>query len=102
MRIIRDSKVGEYAKKYSQASSSVKNWRAVVRRANWKSFEDVKQTFRSADQITVPNGSKVVVFNIAGNAFRLVTSIHWNRGIVYIRRLLTHAQYSKGDWKNDP
>jgi mRNA-degrading endonuclease HigB of HigAB toxin-antitoxin module len=41
------------------------------RRASWKTFADVKQTFGSADQVTVPNGYQVVVFNIGGGAFRL-------------------------------
>jgi mRNA-degrading endonuclease HigB of HigAB toxin-antitoxin module len=36
----------------------------------------------SADQITVPNGRQVVVFNIGGGAFRLITTIHYNRGVV--------------------
>jgi mRNA-degrading endonuclease HigB of HigAB toxin-antitoxin module len=72
------------------------------RRASWKTFADVKQTFGSADQVTVPNGYQVVVFNIGGGAFRLITAIHYNRGIVYIRKFLTHAEYSKEEWKNDP
>jgi len=29
------------------------------------------------------------------------TSIHFNRGKVYIRHILTHAEYDRGDWKND-
>jgi mRNA interferase HigB len=32
----------------------------------------------------------------------LITSIHFNRGKVYIRHVLTHAEYDRGDWKNDP
>jgi mRNA interferase HigB len=52
--------------------------------------------------VTVPNGRTVVVFNIGGGAFRLITAIHYNRGIIYIRKFMTHAEYSKGDWKNDP
>ena len=39
---------------------------------------------------------------ISGGAFRLITAIHYNRGIVYIRKFMTHAEYSKEDWKNDP
>ena len=102
MRIIKDSRIGEFAKQYSRASSSLKIWRTSTRGADWKSFEDVRKTFRSADQMTLPGGYRIVVFNIGGGAFRLVTAIHYNRGIVYIRKFLTHAQYSKEDWKNDP
>jgi len=102
MRIIKDSRLREYAKRYSRGSVSLKNWRAVTRHATWQSFEDIKNTFRSADQITLSSGHRVVVFNIGGGAFRLITAVHYNREIVYIRRFLTHAQYSKEDWKNDP
>jgi len=102
MRIIKDSRLREFAKQYSRASGSLKNWRTVIRQAHWQSFEDLKNTFSSADQITLPNGYRVVVFNIGGGAFRLITAVHFNRGIVYIRKFLPHAQHSKEDWKNDP
>jgi mRNA interferase HigB len=102
MRIIKDSRLREFAKQYSRASVSLNNWRRVTRRAIWQSFTDIKDTFSSADQITLPGGYRVVVFNIGGSAFRLITAVHYNRGIVYIRKFLTHAQYSKEDWKNDP
>jgi mRNA interferase HigB len=102
MRIIKVSRLREYAKQHSRASSSLNHWRTVVRRADWKSFDDVKKTFSSADQMTLPRGQRIVVFNIGGGAFRLITAIHFKRGIAYIRRFLTHSQYSKEDWKNDP
>jgi mRNA interferase HigB len=102
MRIIKDSRLRQYAKQYSRASVSLKKWSIVTRRATWESFEDVKNTFRSADQIMLSSGHRVVVFNIGGNAFRLITAVHYNRGIVYIRKFLTYSQYSKEDWKNDP
>src|SRR5215469_7854918 len=102
MRIIKESRLREFAKHYSRASVSLKNWLMATRHANWQSFTDLKNTFNSADQITLPDGHRVVVFNIGGGAFRLIAAVHYNRGIVYIRRFLTHAQYNKEDWKNDP
>jgi mRNA interferase HigB len=102
MRIIKDSRLREYAKQHPRASVSLRNWRSATRRAHWQSFQDIKNTVRSADPITLPNGVRVVVFDIGGGAFRLITAVHCNRGIVYIRRFLTHAEYSKEDWKNNP
>jgi mRNA interferase HigB len=103
MRIIKESRLREYAKLHSRASAYLRNWRYAVRKALWKKFADIGQTFKSsADQMTLPNGRRVVVFDVCGGAFRLVTAIHYNRGIVYIRKFMTHAEYSKGDWKNDP
>ena len=37
----------------------------------------------------------------AGNAYRLITVIHFNTGRVYVRRVLTHAAYTRGTWQDD-
>ena len=49
-----------------------------------------------ADQV-----GRCIVFNIAGNKFRLVVVIHLNRGKVYVRQVMTHAEYDRGAWKGD-
>jgi mRNA interferase HigB len=53
-----------------------------------------------ADAVTVASGRTVVVFNIRGNRYRLVTAIHYNRQLVYTLRFMTHAEYSKNRWKD--
>ena len=40
-------------------------------------------------------------YNTAGNKYRLITVIHFNTGRVYVRRILTHAEYDRGAWKDD-
>jgi mRNA interferase HigB len=42
---------------------------------------------------------KLTVFNIGGNKVRLIAALHYNRGKVYIRAVLTHAEYDTGAWK---
>jgi mRNA interferase HigB len=41
------------------------------------------------------------VFNIGGNKYRLIAVIHFNRGRVYVRHVLTHEEYDGGSWRND-
>jgi len=41
-----------------------------------------------------------VVFNIAGNQYRLITAIHYNVGKVFVLMLLAHAEYGKDRWKD--
>jgi hypothetical protein len=36
---------------------------------------------------------------LAGNKYRLIAAIHYNRHKVFIRAVLTHAEYDRGDWK---
>ncbi len=50
--------------------------------------------FPHADQV-----GGLTVFNIGGNKARLVAAIHYNRRKVYIRAVLTHAEYDAGKWK---
>ncbi|NCS22402.1 MAG: type II toxin-antitoxin system HigB family toxin [Microcystis aeruginosa G11-06] len=42
------------------------------------------------------------VFNIKGNSYRLITSIDYQKRLIYIKYVLTHAEYDKEQWKNDP
>jgi mRNA interferase HigB len=71
----------------------------VVKGARWASFAGIRSVFPSADLVTVASGRKVVVFNLGGNEFRLVCAVHFNTGMVFALRFLTHAEYSKETWK---
>ena len=54
----------------------------------------MRHTFPLADKV-----GEFVVFNIAGNRYRLIASIHFNRGKVYVRDVLTHQAYDRGGWR---
>jgi mRNA interferase HigB len=59
------------------------------------SFAEIKRVFPSADKV-----GKFTVFDISGNKYRLIAAIHYNRKKVYIRHILTHAEYDLDKWKN--
>ena len=65
-----------------------------MRKGTFTDFSHLRSTFPSVDQVGV-----FTVFNIGGNKYRLITTIHYNRGKVYIRDVLTHAEYNRGNWK---
>jgi len=69
-------------------------WRTIVRKANWKSSKDVKETFPNSDMV----GDKAV-FNIARNRYRLIAFIGFGGRRVFIKAILTHREYDKGRWK---
>jgi mRNA interferase HigB len=71
-----------------------------TRAGQWNHLIDLKRTFPSADAVTVASSRTVIVFNIAGNRYRLVTAIHFNTKLVYVLLFLTHAAYSQDTWKN--
>jgi len=48
---------------------------------------------------TTNAAGKFTVFNIKGNSFRLITEINYQTGRIFIRNVLTHAEFSKEGWK---
>ena len=81
---------------HSQAESPLRIWVKAVRTAHWKNFAEVRATFNSADQY-----KKFTVFDIGGNKYRLIAVIHYNTQHLFVRHILTHAEYDLGKWKDD-
>ena len=96
MHILSLRRLREFWAEHPDAEASLRSWYRVAKQARWQRFTDVRAHYRSADQV-----GKFTVFNIAGNAYRLITVIHFNTGRVYVRRVLTHAAYTRGTWQDD-
>jgi mRNA interferase HigB len=97
VRIISVKRLREFWTQHPEAETPLRAWYRVAKHSSWPSFADVRGTYRSADWV----GSRVV-FDVGGNKFRLVVAIRFDRGIVYIRHVLTHAEYDRGRWKDEP
>lgn len=91
MRITNSSKLNDFCKKYTVATSAVERWVAIVSKANWKNHFDLKQKFPSADYV----GNKRYVFNIKGNHFRLIVVVIFVAENVDVRFIGTHNEYDK-------
>lgn len=68
-------------------------WFAEVRKATWQSTADVKRLYASASIVRADR----IVFNIKGNDYRLVVSVDFEKGIVWIKWLGTHRDCDKID-----
>ncbi len=78
---------------YRDAREPVLAWYRHVLNADWSTPADVKRDFRNASILR--DGR--VVFNIAGNKYRLVVWINYAYRVVYIRFIGTHAEYDAID-----
>ncbi|EKD0838829.1 type II toxin-antitoxin system HigB family toxin, partial [Escherichia coli] len=67
------------------------SWYDEVIRENWKTTQDIRNRFNSADFL--PNNR--VIFNIKGNNYRLVVQVVYQAGMVIVERVGTHAEYDK-------
>jgi mRNA interferase HigB len=94
MHIVSHKAIRAFGEKHPAARSALDRWYRVAKRAVWASFAEVKETFGSADFV-----APFVVFDIGGNKYRLVAELNYTRRVLFIRHILTHMQYSKGDWK---
>jgi mRNA interferase HigB len=97
MHLISISNLRQDAASYSDVQKQLKEWYDIVRTAEWQSLIDVQATYREAESV-----SNFTVFNIKGNRYRLIVSIDYEAQLVYYKYFLTHAEYDKEQWKNDP
>lgn len=98
MHIISHKKLLEAGREHRDAESNLNAWYRVAKGAKWKNLDEIRQTYSSADG--VPVGDRVyTVFNISGNKYRLITEIFYEDRTILVRRVLTHADYDKEEWK---
>ena len=93
MRVIARKTLRDFWLKHRDAEQPLKAWFREAEAAQWKSPHAVKLQYRSASVV----GSSRVVFNIAGNKYRLVVRFNFALGIAFIRFIGTHAQYDRID-----
>jgi len=94
MHIITRKRLLEFAKKHPDCSTALESWYRIVKRTDFNSFTELRQTFPSADKV-----ANLTVFNIGGNKARLIAAIHYNINRIYIRHILTHKEYNRGSWR---
>lgn len=70
-------------------------WFDEVKKARWTSTADVKRSYATASIVTAER----IVFNVKGNAYRLIVSVDFEKGIVWIKWLGTHKDYDRIDVK---
>lgn len=91
MRVIAKKTLTEYYSTHSDAKTALEEWYEKTEKAEWKTFADIKRSFRTADGV----GNKRYVFNIKGNQYRLVALILFRIQTVYIRFVGAHAEYDR-------
>ena len=94
MHVISRKTLRKFWEKHPDSERSLSRWFKAMKRSRFRSFGELHAVFPSADKV-----GDLIVFDIGGNRYRLIASIHFNRGKVYIRHALTHSEYDKGAWK---
>ena len=67
----------------------------MIEKNRFDTWAALKAAFNTVDKV-----GDLVVFNVGGNKYRLITHIRFEKQIVYIKAVLTHTEYDRGAWKS--
>jgi mRNA interferase HigB len=95
-RIVAKSTLRTYWEKHPETEQYLKTWYDMAMSSNWKTPNDVIKTYASASILK----DNRIVFNIKGNAHRLITKFNFEKQWIFIRFVGTHAEYDKVDANN--
>jgi mRNA interferase HigB len=99
-RVISVKRLRQFWELHPDSEAPLRTWYRIALKAQWRSIQEVRATFPHADAVTVASGRTVTVFNISGNKYRLVVDLLYAVEVAYVCMVLTHAEYSKGRWKD--
>jgi len=94
VHVISYKAIREFKASRPEAGPALDNWYRVAASCKWKSFQEVREVLGSADWV-----KPYVVFNVAGNKYRVIAEINFRSQTLFIRRILTHQEYAQGKWK---
>jgi mRNA interferase HigB len=94
MRVISHRTLKEFWERHPQAERPMRAWYAFVRQARWRSPNDVKREFGTTVDFV---GDNRLIFDIAGNRYRLVVHVSYAFGRVLVKFVGTHAEYDRID-----
>jgi len=87
----------DFAEEYPESLEPLKTWHEVASKVMWLDSTEVKSVYPHADAV-----GKCTVFNVGGNSFRLVVQFDFEAQVVYVKKVMTHAEYSRkngAQWK---
>jgi mRNA interferase HigB len=93
MRVIAKSSLVKFwsQPRYVDSQGALQSWYDEAIKAEWKTPQDIKDQYSTA---SICAGNRVV-FNIAGNKYRLVVEMQYRAGIAWVKFVGTHARYDQ-------
>ncbi|MDD5296033.1 MAG: type II toxin-antitoxin system HigB family toxin [Rhodocyclaceae bacterium] len=94
MKLISNKALRDFSALQADAEAPLQAFRQLIEKGRYENFAELRATFRGVDKV-----GERFVFNIGGNKYRLVAAIAFAPQLVWVKSVLTHADYDKGDWK---
>ena len=93
MNVISRPGLLNLAKKHPETLRTLSLWYKVARKSEWRGLHEVRRDFSSADQV-----GDVLIFDVLGGNFRLITRVNYGVQRIYIKALLSHGEYDRKEW----
>ena len=91
MKVVGRNVLDDFGRRHADVSSQINSWLCEVEDAKWQSPTELKRRFPYASILS----DNRVIFNLKGNNYRLEAKISYECQIVFVKRMGTHAEYSK-------
>jgi mRNA interferase HigB len=94
LRVVGTGVIDKAIKRHGDLKGPMGAWLQIASTESWAGLNDIRKTFPSTDEY-----EGKFIFNIKGNKYRLIAAINFGSQTLFVERILTHAEYDKGDWK---
>lgn len=78
---------------HGRAETPLRDWQKAMQKGDFANFNELQAVWPHADLVRASGNTPVIIFNVGGNKYRLVVNINWTHKGVYIKRIMTHAEY---------
>ncbi len=85
--------IEEFASTHNQSHKGLESWLKTARANAWRSLLDIRKTYAGGVK------GEYTVFNIAGNKYRLITTINYVDQTIVVNHDFSHAQYDRWNKK---
>ena len=94
MHVVSRKALLAFALSHADAAGPLDTWYRVAKSARWTNLVDLQRIYPATDSV-----EGFTIFNIKGNAYRLITRINDRSQTIFVRGVYTHAAYDLGEWK---
>lgn len=101
MNVISLKRLRVFWEKHDQAETPLRYWLKDVQKGRYKNLSDLRADFPRADYF-VSGESEITIFDISGNKYRVATFVRYNAQTVFIKRIMTHAEYDQWNRQGRP
>jgi mRNA interferase HigB len=84
----------EFAEAHPDAAEPLRAWNKIAASSEWENIAEVRKVYPHADSV-----GRCTVFNVRGGHYRLVVQIAYEPQVIYVKKVMTHAEYDVNQGK---